>query len=33
MKGGDMHLQTQTDMLRFVLKSKPHKAVEHDSWI
>ncbi|CAJ1431711.1 unnamed protein product [Effrenium voratum] len=28
MKGGDMHLQTQTDMLRFVLKSKPHKALE-----
>lgn len=26
MKGGDMNLDTQTDMLRFILKSKPHKA-------
>lgn len=27
MKGGDMHLETQTDILRFLVKSKPHKAV------
>ena len=28
MKGGDMNLETQTDMLRFILKSKPHKALD-----
>lgn len=28
MKGGDMNLETQTDMLRFILKSKPHKVLE-----
>ena len=28
MKGGDMNLETQTDMLRFTLKTKPHKALD-----
>ena len=28
MKGGDMNLEAQTDTLRFVVKSKPHKAGE-----
>ena len=26
MKGGDMNLEMQTDTLRFVVKSKPHKV-------
>ncbi|CAE7651415.1 HOP3 [Symbiodinium sp. CCMP2592] len=28
MKGGDMNLEMQTDTLRFVVKSKPHKVLE-----
>ncbi|CAK9026113.1 unnamed protein product [Durusdinium trenchii] len=28
MKGGDMHLETQTDVLRFLIRSKPHKVLE-----
>jgi len=28
MKGGDMNLETQTDMLRFLVKTKPHKVLE-----